>query len=83
MIRIHRHTAMRVLAVPIALVITLADWLLIITSFPLLAIISMMPEPAAADPEQTAEWPLLPIAVALVGVAAFVATHFWPWGFAS
>ena len=79
--RIRCHTAMRVLAVPIALVITLADWLLIITTFPVLAVLSLLPD-AATDGESNTEFPLLPIAIALVAAAAFIATHFLPWGFA-
>lgn len=71
----------RALAALIALCITLLDLMLKLVIFFALLFLSAMPDPPAADPEQTAEWPLLPIAIAFVGAAAFVATNFWPWGF--
>ena len=44
MSRIHCHTMMRVLAVPLATCIVLADVLLMIVAFPVLSVLSMLPE---------------------------------------
>ena len=64
MSRIRRHTIMRILAVPIALAITIAHSLLILVAFPVMSL--MEPLPARITARQVAsEFGLLAASLAL------------------